>query len=132
VTPLPATPTPGATQQPGASLPTQSDTAWGRIWDALPGAFPRYPGASPATLSREPVSAEFTVPADPSAVVSTLRTALEAAGYATVSQSGPLEDGSRTLESAGATSGCRVLTTVAPLGGLSQIVVLFGAACPFS
>jgi hypothetical protein len=122
---------------PSAGSPTaspdvsQSETAWGRIWDALPATFPIYPGAAPASVAREPVSAEFTVAADPAAVLSGLRTSLEAAGYSTVSQSGPLEDGSRTLESASSATGCRVQTTAGPLGGLTYIAVLFGAACPF-
>jgi hypothetical protein len=77
------------------------------------------------------VSAEFTVAADAAAVIGSLRSRLEAAGYSTVSQSGPLEDGTRTLESAGSSVGCRVRTTVGPLGGLSHIIVLFGAACAF-
>jgi hypothetical protein len=122
---------PASTPLPSASVPTQTDTAWGRIWDGLPAAFPRYPGASPASGAREPVSAELTVAADVATVVAGLRGALEAAGYTTVSQSGPLEDGSLTLESAGAAAGCRVRTTVGPLGGLTHITVLFGAACPF-
>ena len=99
--------------------------------DALPASFPRYPGAAPASGAREPVSAELTVPADAATVLAGLRTALEAAGYSTVSQTGPLEDGSRTIESVGSTAGCRVRTTVGPLGGLTHITILFGAACPF-
>jgi hypothetical protein len=126
----PETPT-ASTTGPLASLPTQTDTAWGRIWDELPASFPRYPGASPASTGRAPLSGEFTVAADPATVVSALRAALEAAGYQTVSLSSPLEDGSRTLESAGAAAGCRVQTTVGPLGGLTAIAVLFGSACPF-
>jgi hypothetical protein len=77
------------------------------------------------------VSAEFTVAANAAAVLDGLRSDLEAAGYGTVSQSGPLEDGSWTLESVGS-AGCRVLTTVGLLGGLTHITVLFGAACPFN
>lgn len=129
--PATGTATAGATDGPGPSVPGQTDTAWGRIWDSLPSGFPRYPGASPASIGRGPVSAEFTVSADPTTVLSALRSALEAAGYSTVNQSGPLEDGSRTLESGSATAGCRVQTTVGPLGGLTYIAVLFGAACPF-
>ena len=129
--PTPASPTPAATAVPSASLPSQTDTSWGRIWDALPASFPRYPGAAPASVAHDPVSADFTVAADAATVVAGLRTALEAAGYSTVSQSGPLEDGSRTLESASSTAGCRVRTTVGPLGGLTHITVLYGSSCPF-
>jgi hypothetical protein len=120
-----------ATGLPSPILPTQTDTAWGRIWDELPAGFPRYPGATTTTVARDPVSAEFTVTADAAAVLTALRTALEAAGYSTVSVSGPLEDGSRALESAGSAAGCRVRTTVGPLGGQTYVSVLFGAACPF-
>ena len=115
-----------------ASLPGQTTTAWGRIWDGLPAAFPRYPGSSPATVSRGPASAELTVAADAAAVLAGLRTRLETAGYSTVTLSGLMEDGSRVLDSASSTSGCRVQTTVGPLGGLTYISVLFGAACPFA
>jgi hypothetical protein len=127
----PASATPAQSVAPSPSLPTQTDTPWGRIWDALPAAFPRYPGAAPASVTRDPVSAEFTVAADAGTVLAGLRTALEAAGYSTVAETGPLEDGSRTLESAGSTAGCRVRTIVGPLGGLMHMTILFGASCPF-
>jgi hypothetical protein len=113
-------------------LPGQTDTAWGRIWDELPGGFPRFAGADEASIGRGPLSGEFTVAADPATVLATLRSALEAAGYRTVSVSNPLEDGSRTIESAGSAAGCRVQTTVGPLGGVTAIAVLFGATCPFA
>ena len=31
------------------SLPSQTDTAWGRIWDDVPDSFPVAAGAEPAT-----------------------------------------------------------------------------------
>ena len=76
--------------------------------DALPAGFPRYPGAAEASVGRGPASAELTVAADPAAVVTALQTALEGAGYRTVTVWGPMEDGSRTIESEGTTPGCRV------------------------
>jgi hypothetical protein len=46
--------------------------------------------------------------------------------------SGPFDDGSVIIESADFDqSGCRVRTTVAPLGSGSRITILYGAACPF-
>jgi hypothetical protein len=43
--------------------------------------------------------------------------------------SGPLEDGSFTLDSVGI-AGCRIQTTVAPLGGMTFVTILYAADCP--
>ena len=109
----------------------QTDTDWGRIWDALPVSFPVYPGATPAEEAQTgPASATFAVPdADAKTVASWMQTELERAAFATEALNGPLEDGSYVLDSVGAAS-CRVEVAVAPLGGLTTITIRYGVACP--
>ena len=112
---------------------TQTDTAWGRIWDALPAGFPVYPGAieSEEAGGGEPVSATFSVAnAAPDEIVTALQSQLELATYSTEALSGPLEDGGFVIDSVG-DAGCRIETTVTPAGGLTLITVRFGADCPF-
>lgn len=127
------TATPSAAASDGGSAPAagQTDTAWGRIWDALPVAFPIYPGATPADDTQaEPVSAAFALDgAEARAVVAWMQTELERASYGTEGLNGPLEDGSFVLESVG-DGDCRIQTSVAPLGGLTTIGIRYGAACP--
>lgn len=140
VAPTPATPAPTPTSTPLAPPPTknpvplpatQTDTEWGRIWDALPASFPTPPGARPTQTGEGPASAILDVPGDATTTMTDLQAALELAGLDTQSLSGPLEDGSRILESLGA-GACRVQARVALLGGTTVLTVLYGAACPFS
>jgi hypothetical protein len=119
----------GASAAPGGT-PTQTDTAWGRIWDAVPASFPRPESAHPADSISGPVSAAFSVGAGPAAVVATMKAGLDVDVYAT-DVSGPLEDGGYVLDSIGSTAGCRVQTTITPLSGTTLMTVLFGAGCPF-
>jgi hypothetical protein len=117
--------------EPGASgSVTQTDTEWGRIWDALPAGFPRYPGATPADdAAATPASARYEVSgSDPETIAAWLQAGMETARFST-DVSGPLEDGTVTLDSVGA-AGCRIQTTVAPLGGMSFVTVLYGSNCP--
>jgi hypothetical protein len=58
------------------------------------------------------------------------RSKLELASYSTEALSGPLEDGSFVLDSTGPAPGCRVQVSIAPLGGLTIVTVLYGASCP--
>jgi hypothetical protein len=126
-----ATPNPtDATAEPDASGMTQTDTEWGRIWDALPPSFPVYPGATATTEIGAPASAQFVVPVDVTTATTWTKTALDGAGLRT-SVSGPLEDGSMTLDSLGP-SGCAAKTTIARSGGVTLMTVLYGANCPFS
>lgn len=118
-------------EAPSASVPSQTDTAWGRIWDALPPSFPRYAGANPTDTGEGAASGQLEVPGTVDQVAAFYKGALEAAGYATLSLSGPMEDGSRQLESQGSAAGCRVRTTIAPHGTTTLVTVLYGAACPF-
>ena len=130
------TPVPNGSDAAGGSAPpaaavSQTDTDWGRIWDALPAAFPRFPGSVPTETGEfGPVSAEFAVPDETGPVTAWLQATLEGAGYSTEALSGPLEDGSRVIDSV-ADGGCRIQTVVLPLGGTTHVVVRFGAACPF-
>ena len=121
---------PGPTATPAPSV-AQTDTEWGRIWDAVPPSFPVYTGAKPTETGSGPASAEYDVDGTPAAVTDFYRGALEAAGFATEGVDGPLEDGSLVISSTGEPGGCRVRTTVAPLGGTTVVTILFGAECPF-
>lgn len=128
-----AAPTTGVTADTSTGELTQSDTAWGRIWDGVPSGFPRAAGARDADdASAEPVSDAYVVEGgDPADVAATLQAAMEGATYSTESLSGPLEDGGFVLDSTGATD-CRIQTAVVPQGGLILVTVLYGAACPAS
>lgn len=129
-----ATPSPVPTDagaSPVATIPAQTDTDWGRIWDALPAGFPAFAGAGPTETGAGPASATLDVGAtDPMEVATFYQSALEGAGYSTVSMNGPREDGSIEIESAGA-GRCRIRTTVTPLGGTTIVTILYGADCPF-
>jgi hypothetical protein len=126
-------PTPPSASTSPSSSPAagQTDTEWGRIWDTVPAGFPRFPGSTVADeASPDPVSARFSVPGgDPKAIATWTQGALEEAGLDTVGLNGPAEDGSFVLDSVGA-SQCRVQTTIAPLGDMTFITVLYGSDCP--
>lgn len=124
------TPVPGSdgVEPPGSA--TQTDTDWGRIWDRLPTGFPRYPGSVPTETGEGPASGVLSVPVDAATAVTFMQQALETAAYSTDALSGPFEDGSYVLESTGEDLGCKVRTTIAPLGSTTAMTVLYGAACP--
>jgi hypothetical protein len=139
--PLPTAPaTSGPTSSPdvtGSDGPTgapqagQADTEWGRIWDRVPGGFPRFPGSTIADdAAPEPASLRYVVAeGDAQEIGAWMQSALETATYSTEGLSGPFEDGSVVLDSVG-DGDCRIQTTVAPLGGMTFVTVLYGAACP--
>jgi hypothetical protein len=110
----------------------QTETAWGRIWDSLPTGFPTYPGSAPAEETASgPASAVLAVQgADARTIAGWMQSKLEQATYSTEALSGPLEDGSFVLDSTGPVPGCRVQVSIAPLGGLTTMTVLYGASCP--
>lgn len=133
---------PSPTEEPSASAPAspsasasaaigQTDTDWGRMWDALPGGFPRFPGATTADdASGAPASGRFAVPGgDPQAIAAWFQDALETATFSTVGLNGPAEDGSFVIDSVGE-GACRVQTTITPQGDLTFISILYGADCP--
>ncbi|MBI3748910.1 MAG: hypothetical protein HY262_08715 [Chloroflexi bacterium] len=143
--PAATTPGPAASSEPPPSAETsssteasppapagQTDTAWGRIWDSLPAAFPAYPGATPAEgAATGPASAVLAIQgAEAETVAGWMQSKLEQATYSTEALSGPLEDGSYVLDSTGPAPGCRVRVSIAPLGGLTTVTVLYGADCP--
>ncbi len=135
-----STGTPLASADPGASAtsapgpatapPAQTDTEWGRIWDAVPAGFPRYPGSTTADdATREAVSDTAVIAGvDPAAVGAWFQGALETATFSTKSMT-PLEDGSIVIDSVG-DGDCRIQTRFAPLGEMVLITVLYGADCP--
>ena len=132
VAPSPASPSPTVSAKPSPTPKvTQTDTGWGRIWDAVPASFPLPVGASPVTADRPASGAWSLASGDAATVTNDLKTALEAAGYTTAGVDGPLEDGSRIIDSVGKSAACHVQTRVTPLGTTISITVLFGAACPF-
>jgi hypothetical protein len=129
------TPVPGGTTQPSGPVepapPTQTDTAWGRIWDALPPSFPIPPDAIPAEPFEGPASAAFAIGASGEGTADQFVAGLVPAGYSIEGRSQPLEDGSIVIDAVGADPACRVQIRVTPLSGTTRIVVMFGAACPF-
>lgn len=121
-----------ATAPPSASAVTQSDTAWGRIWDTLPASFPTIPGA---TASEEAAtgaaSAVLTVNGQsPKDVAALMQRLLSGARYSTVGLTGPLENGGYVVDMAGRPQGCKVQVTAAPTGSLTTVTILYGATCP--
>ena len=117
---------------PGASAASQTDTAWGRIWDTLPGGFPVIAGSTPSEeAATGPASATFAVEGNTAArITASMQAALEAAGFRTQGLSGPLEGGAYVLDATGTPAGCKVQVTAAPLGGVTTVTVMYGAACP--
>lgn len=128
-----AIPSAGSVEPANSAAPpaSQTETAWGTIWDGVPEGFPRYPGSAPADdATAEPVSDVYAIPTgDPAEIAGWLQTAMETATYSTEGLSGPLEDGSFVLDSVG-DAGCRIETSVLPQGGLVLVTVRYGAACP--
>jgi hypothetical protein len=120
------------TVAPSASTgATQSDTAWGRIWDSLPKTFPAVPGG---TASEEgatgAASAVYTFQGQSSKDVAALmQRLLSSAGYSTLGLTGPLENGGYVVDMAGQPPGCKVQAEVAPTGTFTTLSILYGATC---
>jgi hypothetical protein len=109
---------------------SQTDTDWGRIWDAVPPTFPRPPGSSGAQpIGREPTSADLELEGDAAGVIEFYQTMLKPPNFETDKQ-GPLEDGSWVLNGFIPSSECQWQVTATPLGGLSHVSILYGAGCP--
>jgi len=121
-----------ATAEPTGRLPSQSETGWGPIWDAVPDTFPVPDGAVPADPLEGPVSGAWTVPvtsANAPELAGFYQAGLDDIGWGT-GIDGPLEDGSYAVWSSNA-YGCDTLTTIQPRGDESLVTVLFGAGCRF-
>ncbi len=119
----------GVTQEP--TTPSQSETAFGTIWDDLPESFPEFPGASHTETGEGPASAILDAgDAKPAEVAGYYQDALGRAGFA-VTGSGPFEDGSYEIEATAPPAGCATRITIAPLGAVTLVTILYGAACPF-
>jgi hypothetical protein len=121
-------PSPDASDAPTVG---QTDTEWGRIWDAVPAGFPRYPGATTADdATADPVSTAYAIPdGDAAQIAEWMQASLEVATFSTEGLSGPYEDASYVLDSVGE-GDCRIQTRIAPLGDLILVTVLYGAGCP--
>jgi len=115
----------------GAPTTGQTDTEWGRIWDAVPAGFPTYPGSTVADdAGLKDVSGAWALEGgDPAEMATWFQAHLEQATFSTESLAGPQEDGSFLLDSVG-DGGCKVEVQVAPTGGLVLVSVKYGAACP--
>ncbi|HEX7345236.1 MAG TPA: hypothetical protein VF253_00490 [Candidatus Limnocylindrales bacterium] len=122
---------PPSTSPSGSAAAGQTDSEWGRIWDALPVGFPRFPGSAIADATGpEPVSARYAVPdGEAEAIATWMQDALETATFSTEGMNGPFEDGGFVIDSVGE-GDCRLQTRIAPEDGTTFIEVLYGAGCP--
>ncbi len=117
----------------GSAKTSQTDTDWGRIWDALPKGFPNYPGATPADEAATGAASAVLVVdgADANDIATFFQMRLDQAGYDTVGLQGPLENGGYVVDMTGPPADCMLQVTAAPTGGLTTVTILYGAACPF-
>jgi len=115
---------------PGASLPSQTDTEWGRIWDALPPWFPIPEGAKRTETGEEAFSAELLLRAGSTAEAAAefFRARFQAAGFASVDVDGPIEDGGFVVSVPG---DCQIEVRIAQRGDSAVASVRYGARCPF-
>jgi hypothetical protein len=129
------TPVPGgstAASRGAASQATQTDTDWGRIWDGLPAWFPVPPDAVPTETGEEgAVSASLAAGGSAQSVATFMQTGLTGAGFSFDAVGAPAEDGSLVLDAVGPDPKCMVQIRVRPLGGTTNLVVMYGAGCPF-
>ncbi len=126
-----ASPTAAPTGSLVPPLTGQTDTEWGRIWDAIPPDFPVYAGAVPsdeATVG--PVSALFVVDGtDAKTIAAWTADQLVSDGYDVNGETAALEDGSYAIDGERAPD-CEIHVELAPLGTLTSITILYGASCP--
>lgn len=122
---------PASTAPSGSATAGQTESEWGRIWDAVPAGFPRFPGSSIADATGpEPVSARYGVPeGDAEAIATWMQDALETATFSTEGMNGPFEDGGFVIDSVGE-GDCRIQTRISPEGGTTFLEILYGAGCP--
>jgi hypothetical protein len=134
----PGTAEPALTAVPGGMTPppdplpdevTTTETEWGTILDAVPTAFPVFPGAEPADWPDGPVSAAWLATAAAEELAGWYEGALLDQGWATVEGSGPLEDGSWNLDAWADIPECRLQAVFHPAGESTIITVRYAAAC---
>lgn len=126
-------PTPGPDQSGAPGLPSQSESEFGTVWDAVPDGFPEPRGAEPVEAEDGPVSAASLVPAPATGLRSLAelyRSAFDdkALGGST---DGPLEDGTVVVWASNG-YGCDIYVRLAPRGGDVLVSVFFGGGCQFS
>jgi hypothetical protein len=128
-----ARPTPQVGTTPGPSLPGQSSTAWGRIWDALPPWFPLPAGAIPTQTGSGPFTAELALPSGSTAAgaAAFFRSEFQKVGFPAVNLDGPLEDGRFVVSVPGSGGACQIEVQAVPLASGVVARVLYGAGCPF-
>lgn len=99
-----ASPTPmasvSAAPTSAASPAGQTETDWGRIWDALPSSFPTIAGSEPTQTGGGAASAVLDVPGTPADVAQSIRTSLESAGFTTEAMNSQ-ENGGVVIDSTG-------------------------------
>jgi hypothetical protein len=114
-----------------ATLPTTTDTEFGKIFDALPSTFPTLTGQEPADPGAGPTSGSFAVNMTVTNARKLMEVQLIAQGW-TVVVGSPLEDGSVVLEATGGKATCKTEVRFTPTSGTVIMSVLYGASCPFS
>lgn len=114
-----------------ASLPTTTETDFGRIWDALPPSFPTLPGQQTADPGAGPTSGSFVVNMTAEDAARAMAAALTNLGW-TADVASALEDGTVVLDAGGAREGCATEVRFTPMSGTVVMSVLYGAECPFS
>ncbi len=124
---VPASPAVGASVAP----PKTTDTAFGKIFDALPPSFPNLPGQKPADMGAGPTSGAFALTMDAAAASAAIKAGLQAQGW-TADIGSPLEDGTVVLVGTGPTPGCKTEVRFTPTSGTVIMSVLYGASCPFA
>ena len=110
--------------------PATTETEWGTIWDALPPSFPAFPGAQPTETGAGPATAILQLPGRADVAADWWKESLEEAGYHLEGVNGPLEDGAIVIDATGE-AGCRVQTSIAPLGDVTIATIFVGSECPF-
>jgi hypothetical protein len=130
-TPATAAPTAATSGASASGEPTITTIDWGTIWEALPPAFPHYPGSRPTVDGGGPASAIVDLPADGPTASSWYQAALKTAGFTIVSATGPREDGSFDIVATKGPADCETEINLAPLAATTTATIYLAAACPF-
>ncbi len=115
------------------TLPATTETAFGRVWDALPPSWPTFPGQSESEVGSD-ASAHLVLHGKPEDLARFLRDELVARGWK-VDVGSTLEDGTVVVDATGAASGCKAeaqFTPNSPGSDAGGALIYYGAACPFT